>query len=43
VHYPRFLSKEQKALLDMADQVLHQQLDDQSPALPLARHPQTDR
>lgn len=33
VHYPRFLSKEQKALLDMADQVLHQQLDDQSPAL----------
>jgi len=33
VQYPRFLSKEQKALLEMADQVLQQQLDDQSPIL----------
>lgn len=39
VLYPRFLSKEQKALLEMADQILHQQLDDQSP--PLARWRET--
>lgn len=33
VQYPRFLTNEQKALLEMADQVMHQQLDDQSPIL----------
>ncbi|MDD2990334.1 MAG: DnaJ C-terminal domain-containing protein [Zoogloea sp.] len=33
VQYPRYLSNEQRALLEMADQVLQQQLDDQSPTL----------
>lgn len=33
VQYPRFLTNEQKALLEMADQVMSQQLDDQSPIL----------
>ena len=33
VQYPRYLSNEQRALLEMADQALQQQLDDQSPTL----------
>lgn len=35
VQYPRFLTTEQRALLEMVDKVLHQHLADQSP--PLAR------
>ena len=33
VQYPRFLTNEQKALLEMADKVMRQHLDDQSPTL----------
>lgn len=32
-HYPRFLGKEQKAMLEMAEELLAQQIDAQSPSL----------